>query len=352
MSDYTKEKAEKAAAELEAVATGVKETVNDAVSFDPNLDYTAKKAASQGLVLGTDSNDAVPEANIPNEDPSSVLNFTERIRTDFKNILSDGQEVPEDLNNENYLQKLIEFTGPKIVESSVTPEALQFNKFLKDGGNKADYFKSIQEEVAIEKMSDDQVLFYDFKNQLGKTEERPDGFTDEEILERVEGMDTFDKKEKSLKVKSSLREQKEVSRKSLVDSQAHARTEDISTRRGKMLENVDSVISEKSKVTSILGVPVKPEDVAAYNVEFRELMTADENGVLPARQLLTDNKVIYDMLYHVTRQGGIEKFLTDEQNKRVNALKEKLSITPQARQSNQAGVKTVDYDKLAAPELR
>lgn len=285
----------------------------------------------------------------PNENNEN-LNVTDLIAEDLKKYLPEGQELPEEITRENYLQVALQTLGPRLIENAVSPEALKYDEFLRNGGKPEEYMKAGEAFTNTLSLPKDDLITKFYMDQYGKSENRPEGLEEDVIKSKIQEMDDFQKIKEYEQAKTHYSNLQQQAKYAKLSEAAQAKKNSLDERRTKNLREIDEVITSSKDLSEIYGLKVDPQDLASWNVEFRELMTLDEEGNLPAAKVLANNKELYKMLYFATRKDGVASYLNDAQKTRLKELKDKLDITPRKRSSRSAGAPQIDMDALVRPD--
>lgn len=260
-----------------------------------------------------------------------------------------ADEILKGINEDNFIETFLNTVTPQL---SITPEAKSFNDFILNGGKAEDFFKMQEKAFDYSKLSPDDALVLKYEMEIGKSEENPDGLSKEEIQAYVNKMDSVERKIMGSQFKNALvREQQAQIAEQTQQLQTQQKTQ-REQERLQMTEVAKNIVGKFQNISEIYGIPVKKEDVDSFNKDFHTLVTPDENGVVPAAKLLSDDEVMYKLLFIAHKSGQIPELLSSARGKQIQQIKDTLSPNPPTRQGA-GGVNNkneIDIDKLAEPE--
>ena len=293
-----------------------------------------------------------PPANTP--PTGSILEKFSPIVDVFKSKI-EGFELPADTTEENLFDRLIGGLATPIREkitAQLDQRALDYNQHLLSGGTPESFLGAPVSEVDYDKMSDDDILAATYKAKFGER------FTDDQIAERVKGLDDFEKAERASSEREALKTKATAAKAAAEEANKAARLKSYETVKTQLetsaTEAVNAIVDlNKKNQFDLFGLRVKDEEIQAFAPVFKALMIPDEKGDIPAMSILQDNNLLFKTLYLAQRDPAIiEKYISEQKRNEIAAIRKKLSTDPQNFGSSAGGgsSKAIDFDKLVAPE--
>jgi len=164
-----------------------------------------------------------------------------------------------------------------------------------------------KQAVDFTKMDDKTFLFEAYKMENGKSEENPNGWSDEDIntelnrLGRIEMTEKRKQKESLLTSKRNqqievLNQQKVIERKSAINKMQEATNLEI-----------DRVSKQFAENKNINGLDLGESDLTDAINEFKVLSTYDDNGNRPLYDLFNDEANLFKAFLFVRKDGALMK---------------------------------------------
>ena len=297
-----------------------------------------------------------PTDDTPVEDTPEGLDYNTLFNKAAEKI---GVKAPEKIEKD--IDKFLDFVTTNAKQGSdenqnddLHPEAKRFNEALKAGSKPEDYFKAYQESSAELNLPDDQFMFNYLKNQNGKTEENENGWSDEDIEERVNRMKESGVLETQSYDKKQTRKQEiEQERTAQQEAADNEKTTNENNVKAEQKKAYDTLMEEVDKIDTIGGMKVAPEDHKEFKKVFSNLLepVSKESDVRSLDMLLHNNNELYKMLYMY--YNGTDKFnkaLTEAKEDVKNQFVKKLNLNPDVGSGQSQKPNTVDVSKFASPE--
>lgn len=325
--------------------------------FDPNQHQGSEGPEGQGGEGGEGGEGNEPPAGGGNQPPEHKgLDYNALFNKAAEKI---GVNAPEKVEED--LDKFIDFVTESAKQNGgegtqdLHPDAKRFNEALKSGTKPEEFFKEYTEPSAELNLPDDQFMFNYLKNQNGKTEENENGWTDEDIQERVNRMKESGVLEtQAFDYKQKRRQEIEQQRAQQQQEAENQQSEQSKTVKDKQEKAFNQLMNEVDKIENIGGVKVAPEEHKEFKEVFSNLLkpVSEDNDVRPLDMLLHNNTELYKMLYMYYQ--GTEKFnktLTEAKEEVKNQFIQKLNLNPDVGSGQSREPNTVDVSKFASPEL-
>lgn len=245
----------------------------------------------------------------------------------FGKKYGDQFKKPENVTEENLVDWLASVMKP-VYDKNLSPEAIRFNDFIKEGGSPKDYFETHFNRPDFTKMSDDDLLMMHFKTLHGVSEERPDGATDEDIKEHISKFSKLDKIERADQLRKALKEEDEKMLQEDLEARRNEAKENTQKIVDSLKESVKSIIPNVLKIKDVMGINVSEKDHNDFLPVFEKMILPGEDGISPAQKIINNDLELYKLLYLVHKSGNSKNFLKDLQTQEVKDLKDKLGLKP------------------------
>jgi hypothetical protein len=224
-------------------------------------------------------------------------------------------EVPKELQGKDVSPDVVvDYMQNKILMHNATNDPF-LNEYMTasktEGFNREEFIKSYNDKNAMLNMPSKDFLKESYRQKNGKSEENPNGWTDEDIDTRLNKMDRIELDEQADAIKASLREK--MKSPSLNKEQIEKR---INIANEAIFKNIEDVSLIMSKENNIGGVPHTQEDAAEFKEVFKKLSAINpETGKPKFTDFFSDDKNLYQSLYLMWKatnsNNGINKWLSD-----------------------------------------
>lgn len=268
----------------------------------------------------------------------------------MQQAFGEGFKAPENVTKENFLQAVYESLYPSF-QQTLRPEVKALNDYLANGGDLAAWQQQLNQQASYKTMPADDLLFNYYKENIGHSEENPDGLSDDQVRAYLSKKDPAEKQIDAMKIRKALDQQFELEQREMATRQAETNKQELERYRNELSTNAKNTVGKVGNISEIYGIPVSPNEVQQFNANFEKLILPDETGVSPAQKILYDDVNLYKLLFIASKSGQIKDILTDAQNRQIQDLKGSLQGNPSAFQSNQAWNATggVNLDALTMP---
>jgi hypothetical protein len=252
-------------------------------------------------------------------------------------------KLPEGKTEEDLLlDAILDNTGPDIDDDDDFLPGLIAGK-ADPNFNKDDYIQGYIRSKQIMAVPADDLIFNALKSSSGKSDTRPNGYTDEQITEYVNGLNQIQKDQMA----DGIRQQYAESQRNLGAQKAQA-------AREKFNNELEATAQALANETDFFGIKVEPDKAKAYNARFKDYFKPDASGKTPFQKLMSDDKFIYKMLYVLDQDGAVLKNLGSTIKEGTKeALEIKLGLTDRLPAGGGLGeehFKAVNWDDMTKPE--
>lgn len=195
-----------------------------------------------------------------------------------------------------------------------------------EGFDEQKYYQERQKENELLSLNDKDFMIRYYKSNFGKTEQKPDGLTDEEIIDDISKMPRLQLKTEAEKFKGQLAE--------YLNTKKQERLNKISTNKydsKEYLERIENTIKKNKDVKDAFGIELSDAEKVHADEAFRQYNKPNpETGKTPLQEMLEDD----DMRYYVTAlintgKSGIKGKLSDMKEKIKSDIIKKLGIEPE-----------------------
>jgi hypothetical protein len=231
-----------------------------------------------------------------------ITTFAERLK--LKGI---DVEVPEELNKpdanpeevinfiERQLEENVAYSDPFINE--------YVNASKQEGFSREKFLQQYNHKVSLLNLPSKDFLYNYFKSQNGKSEQNPDGWTDEEINTHLSKLTRIELDTQAGQLKSKL---KESIFKPKVDPEALAKKAEIANKA--LSKRVNTLFDVMSQEKEFGGIPHTEEDAKNFKEFFSAISTINPKTGRPILStMLNDDKVLYKAMYLLWKAEGTEK---------------------------------------------
>ena len=284
---------------------------------------------------------------------------------------TEGFEMPENVTKENEMELLkpyiakkfgIEEKEPVIIEEHIHPVAKKVQDLYQSNPNIT--LTEVARELTSDiidtgKMTDDQLIRMDFIDRFGlyDEEKNPEGVTEEEIEESIEGMSRLDKKQRAALIKESI-EARNIKR----EKEHLAVTEQ---QRDKAYNDYLEVVEKTSsdllaglkETTDIYGVKVSQSDLSEYLKEFKDFLKPDKaTGERKLDKWLSNDQTLFKLFVLDVMRGedSMKELITQGREAAKEEILNRLKLTPPTKGSQGTRLNMQDPEtirlKLSSPE--
>lgn len=293
--------------------------------------------------VGTE-NDSDQEGNETQEDSEGGASLKDIISVQVKSAIDPKLEIPDDINEDNFATKLIEL-GKKTVH----PEALSLHEYLENGGTLDSYIKSFTQYDEMLKLDDKELVKRHLRHKYGKNDNRPDGWDEQKIQDRVDKMSEFDLEERAEDLRKYIAEQKRqrmtsINRENRVDY----KSKEFQEMFEKSVNETFKAIKSEGTIYGLKFASDKHEQKALARV--REILAPDERGTSKFVQALGDPKEAMKiaLLWDMLSTGAIKLDLKSSLAATKGSLSQMLSKRTGTSKTSKGSDK-VDFSHFARP---
>lgn len=234
-----------------------------------------------------------------------------------------GTEVPAD--------KVYQFINDTLQKQQQSSDPLisQWNKAKTDGLDVNQFIQQKVEQQQLLGLEPKEFLTRLYKARNGKTEQNPTGYTDEAIQEHLNKMSPIEVDEQATAYKAQLGE---TFNKPTTQSQSPeiiAQQAEVSNKEAEKITT--KLFTDMSQRSEIGGIPHGQADIDDFKPVFTDMvMKNPETGKTRVQELLSDDKILYDVLYayHKMSSGGLKTYLSQFKESYKAEILDKTGLKP------------------------
>lgn len=264
-------------------------------------------------------------------------------------------ELPADIKPENYVDTVMQFIESKYQKPQLDPVIEQLNNEIAKGIPVDKVISQYQEKNNFFTMSPEQRMFVHMKNEIGRSEENPNGLDDEAIRDRVNKLKDVGMLELQDKQIRDSYQQKMESQNQQQQQKAYEKyIADFQYEEVEREKVVDAELQNISKLDNIAGIPLSQSDKQEFTDTFKFIVKRNPNdGLSILDALLQSNDFLMKAVYLGLRaEPKIRAAITEAKEGVKKNIIEKLDKNPDLnRGQNLTGNPLqIDYDAMVAPE--
>jgi hypothetical protein len=278
----------------------------------------------------------VPEGSNP-PPVEAPLTFAQSFEASVKEtnpdfVIDKGFDKMDDVTRFNYIK---ENMSPQQQPASEDPFINSYLKAKEQGIEPESFLEQRNIVNSIKEMSSKDFLIQDLKRENGVTEERPNGWSDDDISDYVENMNRIELDQVANKRKDGIYSQLDIENENYKSQQLEKiKSESIAANKGPINDTITKLFSDRASQKDIGGIPHTAEDQEDFKKMFTDVVSLNpETGYPRTRELFNDDKVLYDMLYlyHKANQkgnGGLKNFISTFKEEYKQEILDKTRLSP------------------------
>lgn len=315
---------------------------DDFLSSVPDIDITGAKAGSPessqaGTPTGEQGSTKNPEANEDGPKYNAYWDvLANKLSTEDKpfeipEYIKTGLKGEKEITPNESFEELVsviqkntripELEDPFVrsyLEAKSAGDDFKFDNFIQS--------YAVQEEM--KSLNDFDYMFKTMQQENGKSEDNPDGYSDEDIREHLEGINKITLHKERLQHESTIEAKRaEAIKTSQIRQQEQLKDRiiEMETREKPLIEET---LNRFIQNPNINGIEFGESDIKDAAEEFRILNKYDENGNKPLFEIFQDNDNLFKA-YMVLRYGGLVKqIFGGMKNEASKNILERLQASP------------------------
>lgn len=251
-------------------------------------------------------------------------------------------EIPQGLNEENYLQTLQDIFTPEL-----HPEVVKMQEALDKGLTFDKVIEAYKGGNDMSKLTDREIMDQHFKNSYKD-------WGDDKIKEVLDKMENSGYLElEAGRLRKEINEQQSSALDNMTKSFEQQRTQEVARINEERTKQINQSLDIINKANDVYGLPLSQAEKTEFSEYFAKLVTPDETGMAPMFRELQSNETLVKVAAMLWKgDSKIRAALTSAKEAGKAAVLDKLDKTPNNVQrggSNQDPTQ-VDFDALSAPE--
>lgn len=206
-------------------------------------------------------------------------------------------KLPEGKTEEDLiLESMLANAGPDVGDDDFLAEYI--TKKSDPNFNREEHINSYVQRNQLAKLPNEDLIRTVYKTSHGKTDERPDGYTDEQIDEYIKGLNPIQRDQMASQIRGQLQEQ-----------QRQANEQRVAKQRADFEAEVMRTSKQFENETDFFGIKVEPDKAKEFNTRFPNYFKPQADGLTPFQKLMNDDALVYKMLYLLDQEGAVLKTL-------------------------------------------
>lgn len=254
-------------------------------------------------------------------------------------------EIPEGINEENYLDVYRQVTQPQ--QQQIHPDLLKMQEALNSG---------VELNELVQRMNDSNVSSMTDRDLLAANyKENFKNWDDGKISQVLDKLDSNGMLEiEATKLRNAMSQQDNRVVEQMTAQRQSEYQEQLKQMDAERAVQINESLDIINKAEDIYGLPISQAEKSEFSQFFSELVTPDaKTGVAPMMDMLQSNETLVKVAMMMWK--GDEKVrgaLTNAKESGKNAMLGKLDKKPQTtpRGGNAGDPTKVDLDALSAPE--
>jgi len=239
-----------------------------------------------------------------------------------------------EMNDQDRFQYMKSNMSPNVVESD-DPFINSYLKAKEQGITPESFLEQRNIVEQVKAMTSKDFLIQDLKRENGATEEKPNGWSDDDISEYVDKMNRIELDQVANKRKESIYSQVDSENEGYKARQIETiKANSIEANDGPIKNTIEKLFTDMTSRKDIGGIPHTAEDQSEFKKMFTDVVSLNpETGYPRTRELFNDDKVLYDMLYlyHKANQkgnGGLKNFISTFKEDYKQEILDKTRLAP------------------------
>lgn len=206
-------------------------------------------------------------------------------------------KLPENLNRDNEAEELDKYLSKVYTKQpsfdNLHPLAREIQEAAQTGQFDPETFiQSKFNSFNITNVSDDDLLFASYKQRVGKSDNNPTGFEDDQIRNELSRIDALEKRERANMIRQTesqrMREAYSVDNTKTIEQRKSAYLQEVDQNINQIFKTEAERGQEASKIRTIGGIDIGESNFQAMKDDYRKLIMFDEKGEIPLAVKLQD----------------------------------------------------------------
>lgn len=251
-------------------------------------------------------------------------------------------EIPQGINEENYLSYLQEILQPEI-----HPELVRMQQAIDAGLEFDKVIETYNSSKAVNQLTDRELMAQKFKNSYKD-------WTDDKVNEVLNKLEQSGLLEiEAGRHRQEINEQQSHALDNMRKNFEQERTQREAAIAQERSRQIDESLKYINNANEIYGLPISQAEKAEFGEYFAKLVTPDHTGMAPMFQALQSNETLVKVAAMLWKgDAKIKSALTSAKEAGKNSVLSKLDKTPDTvqRGGGPQDPTQIDFDALSAPE--
>jgi predicted nucleic acid-binding Zn-ribbon protein len=275
----------------------------------------------------------------------------DKLRSEYEAQFGEGKfQMPEELTEENEYDTLMNFLS-KTLEPDIEglpDEAKEIIALHKEGKyNSEQYFsqKSLEYQD-VTKLPDKDLLYNLYKARDGKSEQNPNGFTDDEIEEYLQKKSRIELKDMAQSARQQILKTREEKTKQVEAEQKAKYEQNFEKLQELRKKRASEVVNQFKNRNTIFGVEFTPQEKQDFDKQFYDMVSVNkETGMTKIAEMLQDDNLLYSVAA-ILYKGDLSGYITDVKEGVKKNFEQRLDRSLDKDKGSTKMAKPVDRSKL------
>jgi hypothetical protein len=276
--------------------------------------------------------------------------YLERIKKEYE---QHGVAMPEDINEENFIDNFSKLYSSKDKASNLHPEVEKFQKAMEAGIDPNEFYRTMKGFQEVEDMDSYDLVRNSLTSNFGKSDRRPNGWDDDKIESTIKKMDQSGLLDvEAERIKTDYQDKKLLAADQMIEQQNSLREKQGFEMDKQRDSSIKNAVSYFNKLENINGLPISQSEKSEFVEQFKYLVTPNEKkGMSPLLEMLQSDETLVKVAYFLSKgDAKIREQLTRSKEYAKNDFLRKLDPEPKLAQGRGGFPSSdVDLDALAAP---
>lgn len=259
---------------------------------------------------------------------------------------TEGYEIPEDLSQENYLDKLKEHWSKDPVKE-IHPDLQKIQNAINEGADLSSVLKDLTTDFDILRLGDKELLSLDY------TQDNKDWDEDKinQVLEKLDNAGMLEIE--AQKVRNRVRDFQQARLENLEVETKAIQVQETAKIKSERDEQINLALDTLNGMDEVYGLPISKAEKVEFSDYFKSIVTPDESGIAPMFQMLQSNENLVKVAAMMWKgDDKIRSAITEAKESGKNAFKDKLDKDPKLSYNSGSPVDStkIDLEALSAPE--
>jgi hypothetical protein len=321
-------------------------STEDLINGLPNLD----KEFNQQQLDQQNQQQSQDQQQNQNQDPNAGQNNNQQQTSGdywmkpFEQIKAANPEweIPQGLNEENYLQTLQEIFTPEL-----HPEVVKIQEAIDKGVTFDQVVEAYKGGNDMSKMTDREMMDQHFKNSYKDW----DDAKIKEVLDKMENSGYLEIE--AGRLRKEINEQQSSALDNMTKTFEQQRSQEVARINDERSKQINESLNIINKANDVYGLPLSQSEKVEFSEYFAKLVTPDETGMAPMFRELQSNETLVKVAAMLWKgDSKIRAALTSAKESGKASVLDKLDKTPNnvQRGGGNQDPTQVDFDALSAPE--